>query len=171
MAIPSYCPKECIVVVIIVVLVLIVVVVLIVVSILVVLVVVMSIIITTMIVVISIIIAAIPTIVINSDASNNGGISQSARHTPNPKLRRAALGARRQERDAKKWAMWASQGWICTRWQQQQIMLLETGELAKQVRSANAAYGFGRGAEEALTREQAMTLEVFTNQVLNEYMK
>ena len=105
------------------------------------------------------------------EASNDGGISQSARHTPNLKLRRAALKARKQETDAKKLAMWASQGWICTPWQQQQIMLLETGELAKQVRSANAAYGFGRGAEEALTREQAMTLEVFTNQVLNEYMK
>ena len=52
-----------------------------------------------------------------------------------------------------------------------QIVLLETGELAKQVRSANAAYGFGKGAEGALSREQAMTLAVFTSEVLNEYMK
>ena len=66
------------------------------------------------------------------EASNDGGISQSAR---------------------------------------QQIMLLETGELAERVRSANAAYGFGKGAEEVLSREQAMTLRVFTSEVLNEYMK
>ena len=52
-----------------------------------------------------------------------------------------------------------------------QILLLETGELEEQVRSANAAYGFGRGAEETLSREHAMTLEVFTNQALEEYMK
>ena len=86
-------------------------------------------------------------------------------------LRRAALRARRQEKDAKTWAMWASQGWSCSSWQEKQIILLETGELAKQVRSANAAYGFGKGAEKALSREEAMTLEVYTNQVLNEYMK
>ena len=103
--------------------------------------------------------------------SDDGGVSQSARHTPNPELRRSAVSARRQERDAKKYAMWASQGLDCTSWQQQQIILFETGELAQQVRSANAAYGFGKGAEEALSREQAMTLEVFTSQVLNEYMK
>ena len=52
-----------------------------------------------------------------------------------------------------------------------QIMLFETGVLAKQVRSANAAYGFGKGAVEVMSREQAMTLKVFTSQVLDEYMK
>ena len=103
--------------------------------------------------------------------NDHGGISQSARHTPNPELRRVAIRARRQEKDAKKYAMWASQGWNCSSWQKQQIILLETGELAKQVRRANAACGFGKGAEQALSREQAMTLEVFTSQVLNEYMK
>ena len=51
------------------------------------------------------------------------------------------------------------------------MTLLEKGELAKQVRSANAAYGFGKGAAGALTREQAMTLEAFSSQVLKEYMK
>ena len=104
-------------------------------------------------------------------ASDDGGISQSARHTPNAQLRRAALNARRQEKDAKKWAMWTDQGWNCSSWQNKQIILLETGELAKQVQTANAAYGFGKGAEEALSREQAMTLKVFTSEVLNEYMK
>ena len=104
-------------------------------------------------------------------ASDDGGVSQSARHTPNPELRRAAVSARRQEKDAKKYAMWLSQGWTLSSWQRKQIMLLETGVLAKQVRAANAAYGFGKGAEKALSREEAMTLEVFTSQVLNEYMK
>ena len=50
-------------------------------------------------------------------------------------------------------------------------MLLETGELEKQVRSANAADGIGKGAEETMSREQAMILKVFTNQQLKEYMK
>ena len=52
-----------------------------------------------------------------------------------------------------------------------QILLLQTGELEEQVRSANVAYGFGKGVEETLSREHAMTLEVFANQVLEEYMK
>ena len=47
-----------------------------------------------------------------------------------------------------------------------QFVLLETGELAEQVRSAIVAYGYGKGAQETLSREQAMTLEVFTSQVL-----
>ena len=86
-------------------------------------------------------------------------------------LRCAAVTARKQERDAKKYAEWQSQGWTCSSWQKKQIILLEAGELAKQVRSANAAYGFGKGAEEALTREQAMTLKVFTSEVLNDFFK
>ena len=104
-------------------------------------------------------------------SSDDGGVSQSARHTPNPQLRRAAVTARRQEKHAKKYAMWASEGWSGSPWQKKQILLLKTGELAKQVQFANAAYGFGKGAEKALTREEALPLEVFTNQVLNEYMK
>ena len=108
---------------------------------------------------------------LRQEASDDGGISQSARDAPNPKLRQAAVRARRRERDAKKYKRWAIQGWICTPWEQQQIILLERGDLAKQVRSANAAYGFGKGAEGPLSREQAMTLKVFTSEVLNEYMK
>ena len=91
--------------------------------------------------------------------SDDGDISQSATHTPNPELRHAAVSARRQERDAKKYAKWAREkGWACSPWQQRQIMLLNSGKLAEQVRSANAAYGFGKGTEEALSREQAMML-------------
>ena len=101
----------------------------------------------------------------------DGGILQSARHAPNPELRSLALHARKQQKDAKKWAMWASKGWHCSDFQETQIMLLETGELARQVRDANAAYGFGKGAEQALTREQAMTFKVFTSDVLDAYMK
>ena len=86
-------------------------------------------------------------------------------------LRRAAIGARRQEKDTKKYTMWASQGWTCSSWQKKQIILLEAGELAKQVRSANAAYGFGKGAEEPLSREGAMMLKAFTNEVLDNFFK
>ena len=89
-------------------------------------------------------------------ASDDGGVSQSANDELD--LRRAAVSARRQEKDANKFAMWASEGWPCSPWQKKQIRLLETGELAEQVRSANAAYGFGKSAEEALSREQAMML-------------
>ena len=106
-----------------------------------------------------------------SNDDDDGGVSQSARHTPNPELRRAAVSARRLEKEAKKYAMWVSQGRSCSDWQKKQIILLQTGALTKQVRDANAAYGFGKGAERALSREEAMTLEVFTSQVLNEYMK
>ena len=104
-------------------------------------------------------------------SSDDGGVSQSARHTPNPQLRRAAVSARRQEKDAKKYAMWLSQGWTLSSWQRKQIMLLETGVLAQQVRSANAAYGFGKGAEEPLTREGAMMLKAFTNEVVDNFFK
>ena len=52
-----------------------------------------------------------------------------------------------------------------------QIIPVETGQFAQRVRSANAAYGFGRGVDAALTREQAMTLKVFTNDVLDDFFK
>ena len=104
-------------------------------------------------------------------SSDDGGVSQSARHTPNPQLRRAAVSARRQEKDAKKYAMWLSQGWTLSSWQTKQIMLLETGVLAKQVRAANAAYGFGKGAEEPLSREGAMMLRAFTDEVLDNFFR
>ena len=100
-------------------------------------------------------------------SSDDGGVSQSASHTPNPMLRRTAINARRQERDAKRYAMWASEGWTVSSWQRRQIILLETGQLAQRVRSANAAYRFGRGADAALTREQAMTFKVFTNDAVS----
>ena len=48
-------------------------------------------------------------------------------------------------------------------------MLLHTGELSNKVLAANKEYGFGEGAEGTLTREQAMTLKVFTSEVLDEY--
>ena len=105
------------------------------------------------------------------EQNNAGGISQSARHVPDPELRSAALKARQEEKYAKRIASWADSGWVCNSFQKEQLILLETGELAKRVRAANAAYGFGRGAEKALTGEEAMTLEAFTNQVLNEIMK
>ena len=84
--------------------------------------------------------------------SDDGGVSQSANDELD--LRRAAVSARRQEKDANKFAMWASEGWHTNAWQKEQIRLLKTGELAEQVRSANAAYGFGKFAN----REHAMTL-------------
>ena len=98
-------------------------------------------------------------------------VPQARYYKPNPQLREAALTARRNEKDAKKYAMWQRKGWHCTPAERHQIILLDNGTLAKQVRDANKAYGFGRGAEKALSREEAMTLEVFTNQVLKDYMK
>ena len=96
--------------------------------------------------------------------SDDGGVSQSSRHTLKPELRRAAVSARREVKDAKKYTVLASQGWACSAFQKQQITLLQMGELAKRVQAANAAYGFGQGAEEVLSREQAMTLKVFAGQ-------
>ena len=108
---------------------------------------------------------------LHQEESDGGGDSHSARHTPNSDLRNAALRARQRERNAKKYAMWASEGWTCSSWQKKQIILLETGVLAKQVRAANAAYGFGKGAEEPLTREGAMMLKAFTNEVVDNFFK
>ena len=56
-------------------------------------------------------------------------------------------------------------------YQKQQIMHLESGELMKQMRSANAAYGFGKGAEKPMSREAAMMLKAFTNEVLDNFFK
>ena len=66
---------------------------------------------------------------LRQEATLDGGVGQLATHSRNPKLRQTALSARRQEKDAKKWAIWESQGWNCDRWQKQ-IVVLETGELA-----------------------------------------
>ena len=87
-------------------------------------------------------------------ASADGGISQSAGHVPDPELRSAALKARQEEKYAKRIASWADSGWVLNSFQKEQLILLETGELAKRVRAANAAYGFGRGAEKALTAKK-----------------
>ena len=114
-------------------------------------------------------------VALRQDATyEGGGISQSATQENDfrkTKLRRFAANARKRERRAKKWAKWAELGWNCTDRQNYQIILLQTGELAEQVRIANAAYGFGKGAEEPFTREQAITLKVFTTDVLDEYWK
>ena len=104
------------------------------------------------------------------ERNNAGGISQSARHVSAPELRSAALKARRAEKDAKKIRSWAEQGWECNQFEQQQLILLNTGQLAQQREHANRAYGYGRGAEKPLTGHEKATLEAFTNQVLNEYM-
>ena len=55
--------------------------------------------------------------------------------------------------------------------QKKQKMLLDSGELTNQVAKANAAYGFRQGSEKPLSREQAMILNVFSSQLLAEYMK
>ena len=105
------------------------------------------------------------------ELKTDGDVPQARYYKPNPQLREAALTARRDEKNAKKYAVWQGNGWHCTPGQKQQIILLDNGTLAKQVRDANKAYGFGRGAERALSREEAMTLEVFTNQPLKDYFK
>ena len=87
----------------------------------------------------------------------------------NGMLRQEALRARRAVNKAKEYQNWHSQGWICNAWQAKQVQLLETGELETRRRRANSAYGFGQGADPCLTKEQAITLEVFTNQPLANY--
>ena len=106
---------------------------------------------------------------LRQSACDDGGVSQSARNPPNPMLRSVALNARKDEKDAKKYLQWAERGWNCSSYQRHQIVLLKTGQLAKQVRCANAKYGFGRGADTGMTREQAMTLKAFTSDVLDDF--
>ena len=55
-------------------------------------------------------------------------------------------------------------------YQQQNIILLDTGELSLRAKRAREAYGFGKGVEKPLTREQAMILDAFSNKVLADYM-
>ena len=101
---------------------------------------------------------------------NNNSVEQSAvRKGRDLELRRSALKARKELREAKRMASWKDQGWNYKSWERKQIMLLETGELAERVRKTNVAYGFGAGAETPLTRDQAMTIEVFTNQQVKAY--
>ena len=48
-------------------------------------------------------------------------------------------------------------------------MQLELGTLEEQMKEANASYGHGVGADTGLTKEQAMTLEIFTKRLLRKY--
>ena len=49
------------------------------------------------------------------------------------------------------------------------MILFEAGELEKRMRDINASYEFGQGADEQLSKEKAMTLEVFTNEDMKSY--
>ncbi len=48
-------------------------------------------------------------------------------------------------------------------------MLLESGELTERMIAANASYGLGSGAEEWVSLEQAMVLELFTEEMMENY--
>ena len=48
-------------------------------------------------------------------------------------------------------------------------MLLELGTLEEEMMAANVSYGHGVGADTGLTKEQAMTLRVFTESWEREY--
>ena len=72
-------------------------------------------------------------------------------------------------REARNWRQWQDQGWKLKPSQVQQVILFENGELEKRMRDINASYEFGQGADEHLSKEKAMTLEVFTMQDLNSY--
>ena len=101
------------------------------------------------------------------EAQKAGGVTQPVRD--NAKLRREALAARRAVKEAKKFQEWQSGGWICEPWQARQLQLLQIGELETRMSKANQAYGFGQNVQTCLTREQAMTLEVFTNGIMKDY--
>ena len=93
-----------------------------------------------------------------------------AKHpTTNKALRQQALRARRELREAKKFRRWHENGWQLHSWQKLQVVKLEVGELQEQVIKANVAYGHGVGADTGLTKEQAMTLEIFTERPLRNY--
>ena len=92
-----------------------------------------------------------------------GGVKQPARKQA---LRQQALRARRALREAKKFRTWRENGWQLRPWQDFQVMQLELGKLEEQMKEANASYGHGVGADTGLTKEQAMTLEIFTERPL-----
>ena len=54
-------------------------------------------------------------------------------------------------------------------WQESQVVLLEIGKLEEQVRAANVSYGHGVGAQTGLSKEHALTLEIFTEAPLRTY--
>ena len=87
----------------------------------------------------------------------------------NKGLRREALRARQALREAKKFRNWQEDGWQLTRWQQSQLVQLDLGNLEKRMKEANAAYGHGVGADMGITKEQAMTLQIFTENQLGNY--
>ena len=107
---------------------------------------------------------------LRGEIKSSGGVAQPAHSKPDPKLRQAARQARAEEKQAEKWARWHSQGWQLSDWQTKQVMRFQSQELTKNKKEANAAYGFGSGAQETMTREQLLVLEVFTNQYLQKYM-
>ena len=88
-----------------------------------------------------------------------GGVKQPTRKEA---LRQQALRARRKLREAKEFRRWLENGWQLKPWQEPQVVLLETGKLEEQMRAANASYGHGVGAATGLSKEQAMTLRLFT---------
>ena len=49
------------------------------------------------------------------------------------------------------------------------MMQLELGTLEEQKKEASASCGHGVGADTGLTKEQAMTLEIFTQRLLRMY--
>ena len=49
------------------------------------------------------------------------------------------------------------------------MMQLELGTLEEQKKEASASCGHGVGADTGLTKEQAMTLEIFTERLLRKY--
>ena len=48
-------------------------------------------------------------------------------------------------------------------WQEEQIKLLDTGELAKRLYAVNNARGLGRGSNPPLSRQAAMQVEILTD--------
>ena len=86
-------------------------------------------------------------------------------------VRQRALRARRQLREAKKFRRWREDGWQLHPGQEFQVKLLELGRLEERMRAANVSYGHGVGADTGLTKEQAMTLEIFTERPLTKYFK
>ena len=107
-----------------------------------------------------------------NEPNKNDGVTQprGVKQPPrNVVLRREALQARNYFREAKKFQRWHWNGWELEWWQQHQVILLENGELEEKMRAANASYGYGVGAEAGLSKEQAMTLEIFTNGPMRKY--
>ena len=54
-------------------------------------------------------------------------------------------------------------------WQESQVMQLELGTLEERMKKANTSYGYVVGADTGLTKEQAMTLEIFAKRLLRKY--